>query len=511
MNAFGHGPRDRVSEMLGTAGRGAAGRQTGGPRDRGPQLPEDPAGRFWQASARRLAREINLGWWVADWLPWAFAVGGGGIVAVLLARMQAAADGAAGSASGDAVRRVWWVIAAAAVATGIAAWWRARRRFETPATARVRLEEALGLDARLTAAAAGVGRWPERPERIRWPVEWRWRRPAGLLAGLAALLVVAARVPIAGAGGVRRHAIEKPTDVRLVEEWVERLRETELVDERAAREIDRRIEELLERPRENWFEHASLEAAGSLKERTAADLRELAGNLAKAERAAAALEAASAGLPADVRAALAREFAAGKLGLEAGGLEPGSRLAELLRELDAADLAALTPEEWAAIADRLAANRALLREALAKCKGFDLGECEGWCEECADAEPCGACEGCKDGKDCRKACKTCGRSRTARPGRGGVNRGRGDAELAFGQKNDLGTQAVEKLAGRLDPTRAAPDEVLAVIDGDHEVDRTAYEGPRAGGAVADAGDGGSAARVDALLPREQAAVRRFFE
>jgi len=462
---------------------------------------DEAAARFWQSAATRLARRINLGWWVADWLPWAFVVGAGGIVALLLVRMQGEGDAAA-------VRPVWWGIAAAAIVTAGIAWWRVRTRFETPATARVRLEEALGLDARLSTAAAGVGRWPDVPERLRWPVAWRWRRPAGLLAGLAALVLLASIVPIAGAGAVRRHAIEKPADVRQVEQWVEELREKDLVNERSAAEIERRIDELLERPRENWFEHASLEAAGALKERTAAEIRELAANVAKAERAAAALEALSAGLPADIRSALARDVAAAKLGLEAGQLEPGSRLAELLRELDAADLSALSPEEWREMAARLAANRRLLREALAKCKGLDLGDLGEGCEECDDGEPCGACEECREGKPCGRKCAKCG---GARPGRGGVNRGRGDAELTVGRENDLGTKRTEKLSGRLDPARAAPDEVLAVIDGGHEVDVTAYDGPQAGGAVAGTGDGGSAARVDGLLPGEQAAVRRFFE
>jgi hypothetical protein len=95
-------------------------------------------------------------------------------------------------------------------------------------------------------------------------------------------------------------------------------------------------------------------------------------------------------------------------------------------------------------------------------------------------------------------------------GVGAVLRGRGDAELKLGKRHDLGTKRKEKVGQPFDPERAAPDELLAVVDGEHEVDETAYTGPQAGG-TARAGDGGSAAQVDALLPAEQAAVRRFFE
>jgi hypothetical protein len=459
------------------------------------------AGKFWRAASRRLAREINVGWWLAAWLPIAFCFAVAGMVAVLSARWRFP----------EAVGWVWLGIGLAIAAAAVAAWSLSRARFESDAAARVRLEDALGLRTRLSAAAAGVGAWPARPERSRegWPVVWQWRRPAALVAFTAVMLYAAARVPIADADAGRRHAIEKPTDARIVETWMEEVQQEKLVDEKSVEEVDRKIAELMERPKETWYEHASLEAAGALKEQTQADLRELAGNLAKAEQAAAALQSMVDSLPADLREALAREFAAAALALEAGSFKPAGELADLLRDLRPADLARLTPEQWRALKARLAANRAALREALANCEGFDLGDVEGWCEECSGCKPCGECEGCKAGKACQKRCTACGRS--ARPGRGGINRGRGDAALTFGERNDLGTKRTEKLSKELDAERAAPDEVLAVVDGEHEVDAKAYTGPRAGGAVAGEGDGGSAVQVNTLLPAEQATVRRFFQ
>lgn len=40
--------------------------QSGGRRD----AIAAEAASFWQAAVTRLAREINLGWWLAGWLPW---------------------------------------------------------------------------------------------------------------------------------------------------------------------------------------------------------------------------------------------------------------------------------------------------------------------------------------------------------------------------------------------------------------------------------------------------------
>lgn len=435
------------------------------------------AGRFWQSAAARLAREINLGWWLAGWLPWAVATGLVGTVAMLAARYRGLHPG-----------WIWAAIGAALAVAAVAVWRRARGRFETPASARVRLEEALGLKARLTAAASGVGPWPSRPADggLAWPVRWRWRRPLGWVAGVAALLAIAARVPVSGLQPARGHVIEKPTDARLVEQWLDAVRREEAVEERSLERVRERIAELMERPTEQWYEHASLEAAGNVKEQTAADLQEMLENLAKAEEAAAKLKEMTEAVPQELREALAKDLKLAALALEMGGFKPHADLAEMLRAMEGRDLADLTPAECRGLCRKLgkqlSANRNALRRALAECPGLDL-----------DGIPM-AGEGMV----------------VPLPGEGDVQRGRGDAELTLGAEHDLGTRRKEKVSQPLDPERAAPDELLAVVEGEHEIDETAYTGPEAGG-TARAGDGGSAAQVDALLPAEQAAVRRFFE
>ena len=459
--------------------------------------------RFWKAAVRRLAVEINLGWWLSAWLPMAAVVALAGMVAMLQVRWRA----------GEAAAGVWVGIAAALAVAAVISWWQARSRFESEAAARVRLEDALGLKARLTSATEGVGPWPEPVPRqsMTWPVSWKWRKPAAVVGCLGALLVLAWLVPIAGASVARRHVIEKPADARMVEQWIDELRREDLVDERSADEVERKIKELTERPAEEWYEHASLEAAGTLKEQTASEMREMAENVAAAAQAAAALEAMQDSLPAPLREALANQLAAAMQDLERGEFKPAGDLAALLRDLEPADLGQLSPEQLAALAKRLAANRRALAAALANCEGFDLGDVDGWCDACSGCKPCGECAGCKAGKGCLKKCAACGRCQGGRPGRGGITRGRGDAELSFGEENDLGEKRIERIQKPIDVDRAAPDEVLAVVDGEHEVDESAYTGPRAGGGIAGEGDGGSAVQIDALLPAEQSAVRRFFE
>lgn len=422
---------------------------------------------FWQSTTRRLAGEINFGWWLAAWMPMAVAIGLVGMFAMLLVRWR-------GGHSGS----VFVALVVALGAAAIAAWWRGRSRFETIASARVRLEESLGLKARLTAASAGVGSWPARPvdAAFVWPVRWRWQQPLGWVAAIAVLLMLAARVPVADPGSSKTYSIEKPPDARVVEQWMDALRREEAVDEKSVERVRDRIAELMERPTEDWYEHASLEAAGTLKEQTAAELAELMENLAKAEAAAAQLREMTEAIPQDLREALAKDLKLAALALEMGGFKPPADLAELLRELQGRELAELTPGECEGLCEKLGENRELLLRALADSPELNL-----------DAL-----------------------AMLAVPGAGGLQRGRADAELTLGEEHDLKTTRKEKVDQALDPQRAAPDELLAVVDGEHDIDETAYTGPTSGG-TAKEGDGGMSVEVDSLLPAEQKVVRRFFE
>lgn len=422
---------------------------------------------FWQSATRRLAREINIGWWFSCLMPMAVAIGLIGMFGMLLVRWR-----------GGNSALVVFAIVTALGAAAIIAWWRSRTRFETVASARVRLEESLGLKARLTAASAGIGSWPARPvdAAFVWPVRWQWQQPLGWAAAITVLLMLAARAPVAEPGGPKTYSIEKPPDARIVEEWMDALRREEAVDERSVERVRDRIAELMERPTEDWYEHASLEAAGTLKEQTAAEIAELMENLAKAEAAAAQLSEMTEAIPQDVREALAKDLKLAALALEMGGFKPPADLAELLRELQGRELGELTPGECEGLCEKLGENRELLLRALAESPDLNLDTL----------------------------------AMLALPGEGGIQRGRADAELKLGEEHDLKTSRKEKVNQALDPERAALDELLAVVDGEHDIDETAYTGPTAGG-TAKEGDGGTSVEVDSLLPAEQRVVRRFFE
>lgn len=451
-----------------------------------------PEGSPWEWLTTLLRAQLNCGWWLSTWLPGVLAVGIVGTFALLWARWQRAA----------VVPLVWWGIGAGLGLAAVVAWLQARQRFESRASARILLEDALGLHTRLTSAAAGVGPWPEpvSGDDRRWPVTWRWQRPVGMFALVAVMLTAAALVPVASARAVTRQVIEKPTDAAVVERWNDALRREEAIDERSAEAIEQQIAELLERPRDQWYEHASLEAASALREQTAADLEALAKNLATAADAAAKLASISQQATAEQRAAAAATLAAASERLASGDIHPGAKASA------AGKAAGLSREELRQLAATLRDNGQRLKNALAQAGDIELTFEEA--PPCDGCEPCVACAECRGGRPCAHACEACRSGKGA--GKGSVNRGPGAYENRFADRERRATARPEQIGLPADDARAAPGELLGVIDGGEAPEPEAYAGPQAGGAVEHRGSGGTAARIDNLVPAEQETVRRFF-
>ena len=95
-------------------------------------------------------------------------------------------------------------------------------------------------------------------------------------------------------------------------------------------------------------------------------------------------------------------------------------------------------------------------------------------------------------------------------GPGGVERGRGDAPLFYGDKeDDLGTSNIEGIRND-DLSRATPGEVIGLGETERELDTTPT-GPQSGGSVLSTGRGGEAVSREILRPEEQAVLKRYFK
>jgi hypothetical protein len=308
--------------------------------------------RFWEAAARRLALRINAGWWLERCLPVLIALTAAATCALLLWRWQGAGD----------VRVFWIVLGAAALVCAAVSFSAARRRFESAEQSRVRLEDHLGLKSRLTSAAAGVGAWPAQREIPRSAVLWDWRRPVTALALCAAVLAAAAWIPISNAALGKKRIIEKPAALQQVDDWVEKMREQKLADERDLDAIEDKMSEILNRPAENWYEHASLEAADHLRDQTGSQLQELARNSAKAAGAMSQMGALQPGGEGEGAKGLEEEMRKAVEGLTSGELRAHPALASELKNLDPAALKSLSPEQMKQIASQLGKNAELARK-----------------------------------------------------------------------------------------------------------------------------------------------------
>ncbi len=443
--------------------------------------------RYWRQQVARLSRRIHTGWWLDAFLRLLIPVALVAAAAILFARWRWAPE----------PRLLGIALAAGGLLLVIAAWLLMRRRREARTATQVRLEDALGLKTRLTAAAAGIGPWPRPPAGLRLPVSWRAGRPLAMAAICAALLTAALWVPVSRRVAEAPRVIEPPSALREVQDWIDQVKKKDAVSEDSVSEVEEKMAELLQRPAQNWYEHASLEAAEHLRDVTAQDLRQLAQNLGDAALAAAALAATESGvgLPQAARDALSDLLQNAAQSMRTAGMQPASDLMEALKNLDPSQLAGLSPEQMKDLASQLARNQQALQEALKNAPTLDLSHL-----------PTGVCKNCGQGSG---QCQCEGHGG---PGRGGITRGPGTAPLTLDpQDTQLGTDKIEALSANLDRDRLATGDALSVTDGAAKVDPNAYQGPQQGGATASPGDGGNAVWQSTLLPAERETLKRFFK
>ncbi|MDB6120550.1 MAG: hypothetical protein JWO08_4331 [Verrucomicrobiaceae bacterium] len=436
--------------------------------------------RRWDSLTDRLAFRVNLGWWLAQWLPMVMAASLAGAVLLLVVR----------SLGLPHLDWSWMAIGVALVIAMGVARVLAGRRFETRQASRVRLEDALGLHARLTAATQGIGPWPSLPsEPVVLPVNWRWRRPLGTLAFAAAVLALGGWMPVPGRARTKAHIIEKPTAVKQVEAWVDQLRKDEAVKPEVLNEVEKKIEELLKRPSDEWYEHASLEAAENLRDQTGKELQELGSNMEQAQGTLGTLAQMGNQLSEQAKRGLTSQLGQNLQGLRSGAMQAGDDLMKQLQGLDPKAMSGMSKEQMDKLQQRLKQNAEALREALANAPQYSFKE-----------YPCkkpGRGEGEGDDGD--------------GPGKNGVSRGRGDADLSL-KKNEtnLNSTRTEGMNPNLDPERVAPGDLLGTSDGRHAVDKNAVLG-NAGGKIDSAGEGGSAVWKESLVPAEREVLRRYFK
>ena len=180
---------------------------------------------------------------------------------------------------------------------------------------------------------------------------------------------------------------------------------------------------------------------------------------------------------------LMRELSEALESLEGNGLSLNEALAKQLSEMNPSELGEAT-------------LKSLSKEQLQQLQQ-QLGE---------GAQRLGSLEGLKPlGEGEMPVAGTAGMN----PGNGGVQRGRGDAPIFYGDQDDLRTSRIESVSND-DLSRAAVGDVIGIGETEHEEDPVATA-IQQGGAVDSKGSGGDAVWKDSLLPDEQAVLKRYFD
>ena len=423
----------------------------------------------WARILRRTRLRVNAAAWLSEFLPGMFLLliaGAVVLIALRAARLPLAPFAPA--------------IVLAAAALVVVSWRRARGAFWSDADARLRLESAQSLRSRLSAAAEGIAAWPQPPaDAARRDDRFRWRlAPALVRPALGVLLLAAAALfPVR-----ERETRPAPPTAQVpawseVEEWVETMAETGTPDPEALERFREELDELLARPPEERFSHASLEAADNLRDRVEQSIGAFAGQLANADRALseslpnpappspAALDAAAAALQEAVE------------GLRAGSLPLSGPLSERLAALaNQGALRTIDPSQLSQLQSEL---RRGVQGAQA-CLSPLAGEGDGTSQQ----QP--------------------------GPGQGGIQRGPGEAPLALGEAAPpLDSDMLAPLEpGKTD--QAALGDTLRTETVAPEADPAGAAAGPAGGWAAGA-QGGQAASSAAWLPDESLALQRFYQ
>jgi hypothetical protein len=431
----------------------------------------------WGTLARRQAERINVGWWLRWFCPAVVmvAVGFSGVVLVLRLRGWEAA---------------WWEWLAGGAGLLVAAGWswvRSKPRFVGEREVLILLEDRLELSGALSAARAGVVRWPGLAgvETAGVRLDWRVLLPlAGSLLLMVGARSVSVPAPVAHAAGGWREPLVH-AEIREVLKELEGVAAPDVL-----REYGGRLGALGSRGRGEQYGHDALEAAEHLLATIRADAGEQGLRL---ERLAGALESRGASDQADAAAGVGG--AAGEAGsreealraMLAGPLGLGGELGKSLGGMDGDALRGLDGEAAQALRDRL-------RQAAEDCRDGAGGSASG--EAIAGEAEGGGDERADTGSG------PPGRA----PGRGAES---AEREEETGGASGIVPRGSIEVVGTGQGTTVSGTQPLG------ERVREAEVRPREAGLLQAGGDpsgvgAGEAVRGEMLSPDEQAVLRRYF-
>ena len=437
--------------------------------------------RYWMHQAAKLSRRINLAWFLDGFASPLLLSAVIGSVLVLVVRREFPSLHPA--ILGGSVAAVLLMI-------GLIVLRRARKRFESPTQALVRIETTQQMHSVLSAASAGIVPWPESPENLSESLNWHLPKTLTPPAAALILLAIGLLMPIKAKSRDGSQTSQEPQAWSQLDSQLEKLSEDAMVDEKYLEDMKERLEQLRAQEEEQWFSHASLEATDSLKESNNSSIEDLQQDLKEAADAIKELTEASKDLNSQQKQKLAEQFEDALMGLQNGAMKPNEKLMNQLSKLDPKELGNLNPEQL----QQLKENMEKLQESLKKDSDGGV-QGDDWSDQLlGDNGDDGSGDGGEDGNGA---------------GNGGINRGPGhDPNILRNPKDPLDVGDLTALEAK-DLSRSMPGDLLELQNGKHSVDQKASN--LSSGGQASKGSGGDRIWRESLNPDEQRALKNYFE
>ncbi|HEX4142773.1 MAG TPA: hypothetical protein VHY91_04410 [Pirellulales bacterium] len=359
-----------------------------------------------------------------------------------------------------------------------------------------------------------MGGWPvELPSAAEPSVHWHGGRQCGILLCCAAFLFASFFVPARFLGELGSHRLLVGAEVERLAEKVELLKEEKILPPQRAKSLEVALEQLQQEasgsdPAKTWeaMDHLEQSIAQASAE-AAEDAARNAEKAAKAEELATALDMAQGQMSAqeltEAMSILAKEVKR--------AADDDSLVAETLsQELEEdCEKGSLKPDQLADLA-----------QALGKCKGADLEKLrklagarmidpallelmEGQC----DIDPAALAELLSQSETSMDLEELLAELNQA--GRGGVDRGRGDAAMTWADGIDRGdVEFQEKILPPGALASLKDSQVQGISVGDPTADKPSETS--AGGSLDVATAGRGSARTRVILPEHRKVIQRYF-
>ncbi|MFN0196083.1 MAG: hypothetical protein ACKVT0_05015 [Planctomycetaceae bacterium] len=291
-----------------------------------------------------------------------------------------------------------------------------------------------------------------------------------------------------------------------LDEILEVVKEISPLEEQEEQEIKQAIDELREETEQQPLTHEKWETIDSLSDRMRLKIEAHSAAVSKGQSALKSLAGADAGVTLSksdqkqqqdmedaaietLQKAASKKTESGKFGNLSE--QSKSQLQKLLKDGKFSSDPAERQKQIDALDDFLKNEAKKLAEAREKCKACKDGQCkDGQCSSCGKKLASGKCSTCN------------------KPGNGGVTRGRGDAELSYGDESDEQGTKFKEIAlppGYLDEQSDQVSKITLTAPNETPADSVTRQAPRAF-----EGETGREVWKRPLSPRHRQVVKGYF-